>query len=82
MSYKRKQEDKRRLKKLYEKTKYGYGAGAWFSEKKGRYIRYSCHNEWLKTRCRRMTRRKMKNIDISHKGNEYKKLYDYWWKIL
>lgn len=82
MSHKRKLEDKRRIKKLYEKTKCAYGAGAWFDERKGRYIKYSCHNKWLKTHCRRMVRRRMKNIGMAQKGNGYRKLFDYWWELL
>lgn len=83
MSYKRAQERNRRLKKLYDKTKNSYGAGVWFSERKNRYIRYSCHNEWLKTHTRRTTRRRIKqNNDFYQKGNLYKKNYDYWWELL
>lgn len=42
MSYRRSQERNRRLKKLYNETKNLYGAGAWYDEEKGRYIKYSC----------------------------------------
>ena len=82
MSHKRKCEEKRRLKKLYEKTKHTYGTGVWFNKDKNRYIKYSCHNKWLKTHCRRMVRRRMKNIGMSPKGNGYRKLFDYWWELL
>ena len=82
MSYQRKREENRRLKKLYEETKNAYGAGAWYDERKGRYIRYSCHSEWLKTHCRRMTRRRMKNKTGRYSGCAYKKFYDYWWELL
>lgn len=83
MSYKRAQERNRRLKKLFEETKYAYGAGAWYSDRKKRYIKYSCHNEWLKTHCRRVTRRRMKQDEDSYqKGNKYKRRYDYWWELL
>ena len=82
MSHKRKCEENRRLKKLYEKTRHSYGAGVWFDEMKGRYIKYSCHNKWLKTHCRRIIRRRMKNIGMSRKGNGYRKLFDYWWELL
>jgi hypothetical protein len=40
MSYRRKQEEKKRLKKLYAKTRNGYLCGAWYHDDKGRYIRY------------------------------------------
>ena len=82
MSHKRKCEENRRLKKLYEKTRHAYGAGVWFDESKGRYIKYSCHNKWLKTHCRRIIRRRMKNIGMPRKGNGYRKLFDYWWELL
>ena len=81
MSHKRSVEDKRRLKKLYEDTKNNYGSGVWHDEKKNRYIRYTCHNEWFKTHSRRIIRRKLKNSDILLDGNKYKKIYDYWWTV-
>ena len=81
MSYKRKVEDKRRLKKNYEETKNTYGAGTWYDETKNRYIRYSCNNEWFKTHCRRVIRRKLKkNTELSGRYS-YKKYFDYWWII-
>lgn len=83
MSHKRKREDNRRLKKLYNETKNGYGAGAQYSEKKNRYIRYSCHNAWLKARCRKLTRKRLKNdIDAPISKGGYKKFFDYWWELL
>lgn len=82
MSYKRKQKEKQKLEKLYKNTKNSYGAGAWYDERKGRYIRYSCHNEWLKTHSRRITRRKMKNETGRYSNCSYKKFYDYWGKLL
>jgi len=83
MSHKRKKEDNRRLKKLYDETKNWYGAGAYYNEKKNRYIKYSCHNTWLKSHCQKMIRRKLKNdfsTGISKGG--YKKFFDYWWELL
>lgn len=82
MSHKRKIEDKHRLKKLYEETKNSYGAGAWFNKNKNRYIRYTCHNKWLKKYCSKAIRRKMKNMEVSPKGNDYRKIFDYWWELL
>lgn len=81
MSYRRKQEEKHRLKKLYKETKNSYGAGVWYNEEKHRYIRYTCHNEWTKTYGRRLIRRRLKNKDCPF-GCFYKKFYDYWWEIL
>lgn len=81
MSYRRKQEEKHRLKKLYNETKNSYGAGVWYSEEKHRYIRYTCHDEWTKTYGRRLVRRRLKNKDCPF-GCYYKRFYDYWWEIL
>ena len=81
MSHKRSTEDKRRLKRLYDETKNSYGAGAYFNERKNRYIRYSCHNEWFKTYSRKIVRRKLKNNEDLIHGNSYKKIFDYWWTI-
>lgn len=82
MSYKRSQERKHRLKKLYDQTKNSYGAGVWYSEKKNRYIRYSCHSSWLKHYCRKITRRRIKwDNDLTGKNNSYKKKFDYWWAL-
>ena len=81
MSHKRSVEDKRRLKKLYEDTKNNYCSGAWYDEKKNRYIRYTCQNEWFKTYSRRIVRRKLKNDEDLIHGNSYKKIFDYRWTV-
>lgn len=83
MSHRRKTEDKRRLKRLYEETKHQYGTGVWYSDKKNRFIRYSCHNAWLKRYCSKITRTRMKNIlENSNSKAEYKKIFDYWWILI
>ena len=81
MSHRRKEEDKHRLKKLYNKTHSSYGAGAYYDNQKERYIRYSCHNERIKTHCRRITRRRLKREEAKCNNCTYKKMYDYWWEI-
>lgn len=83
MSYKRAQERNRRLKKLYDKTKNSYGAGAYYSKRKNRLIPIYLSSPWLKAHCRRQTRRHLKqNIDnLDIKGNNYKKYFDYWWEL-
>lgn len=40
MSYKRKQDEKRRLKKLWDETKNGWLCGAWYRGDKKRIVRY------------------------------------------
>lgn len=83
MSYKRAQERNRRLKKLYNETKNSYGAGVYYSERKNRLIPIYLSNPWIKARCRRSTRHRLKqNIDnLDIKGNSYKKYFDYWWEL-
>lgn len=84
MSYQRARERNRRLRKLYDATKNGYGNGAWYDEEKSRYIRYSCHDKDLKDLCRRTTRRRLKRLDpdaMPQRGS-YKKVFDYWWILL
>jgi hypothetical protein len=83
MSHQRKSEDKRRLKRLYEETKNGYGAGAWYNDKKDRLIKYSCHSTWLKRYCSKITRTRMKTIfENPREKCNYKKYFDYWWILL
>lgn len=82
MSYRRSKEDKHRLKKLYDKTKNSYGAGAWYNEKKERYIRfYSSNTPGYTKYLRRIANRKVRRAKIPLKYSQYKKLYDYWWTL-
>lgn len=81
MSHKRKEEDKKRLKKVYEETKNGYGPGVWFDDKKRRYVRLDFTNKWLKTHTTRIIRRKLKNEHCFFEKSLYKKYYDYWWEL-
>lgn len=81
MSYRRSIEDKRRLEKLHNETRNSYFAGAWYNEKKGRYVKYTCHDEWFKTYSRRIVRRKLKNNEDLIHGNSYKKIFDYKWTV-
>lgn len=80
MSHTRSIETKRRLNNLYRQTKYAYGAGAYFDEKKNRLIKYSVNNKTIKLICRRTTRRHIANDDNTMRGG-YRKYYDYWWEI-
>ena len=53
MSYKRKSDEKKRLKRLWDETKNGYLAGAYFDEERNRYIRYykseiKYYHDWKK----------------------------------
>lgn len=71
--------EKRKLKKLYEETKYGCEAGAWQKDD-GRIVKYwTCPNarKWLKRCCSKATR-KMKEVAD---GSAYKRIFDYWWSL-
>ena len=81
MDYKSKQEEKRRLQKLYNETKTFFGAGAYFDDKKSRIIRFYIYPEgkkFLKKRSRRAVRRSKEKLN----GASYKRLYDYWYELL
>ena len=81
--YFRSKERDRRLKKLYDATKSGYGAGAWYNEEKKRYIRCSNSNttgytKWL----RRLSNRRIRRMkDVTLNNGQYKKVFDYWWEL-
>ena len=79
MSHRRKIEDKRRLKKLYNETRTLYGSGAYFDKDAGRYIRYSAggvgRRRWFKRQSNKSVRR---HKDASLKGNQYRRVFDYW----
>lgn len=81
MSHRRKREENHRLKKLYEETKNGYGRGAWYSDKKQRYVRYYAYSTTgLTKQLRRTSNKKVRNSDdVPMRGSGYKKCYDYWW---
>ena len=83
MSYQRKQEDNRRLKKLFDETQNSYGNGAYFDRRKKRIIKCSFSNgstypKYLKRQSNKKIR-KIKHYLI--KRGDYKKLYDYWWML-
>lgn len=82
MGYRRAKERNRRLKKLYDETKNGYGAGAYYNEKKKRYIKCPSSNTPGYTKSlRKISNRRVRKSDIPLKGCSYKKLYDYWWEL-
>lgn len=68
------------LEKLYKETKNAYFAGAYFSKKKQRLIRYSCNHKDYK----RIANRKVRNLDqeLAPKGKQYKKYYDLMWEVM
>ena len=79
MSYHRKLEDKRRLKKLADTNQYGT---AYWDTKKQRYIRVyltktTGFNKFFKRHSNKRVRC-AKNIVF---GRHYKKVFDYWWNL-
>lgn len=80
MGYKRSQETKKRNERLYAETMRHYGNGVYFSEKKGRYIRYwqPRRAKYIKRKCNRAVRRYKGALNT--KG-AYRKVSEYWWEI-
>lgn len=80
MSWQRSTETKRRLKKLHENTIHHYGAGVWYDEKKGRYIRcwQPRRAQWVKNQCNRAVRRYKGTLPT--KGS-YRKVAEFWWNV-
>lgn len=80
MGYKRSKETKKRYKHLYDETMRHYGAGVWYNDEKGRYIRYwqPRRAKFAKRKCNRAVRR-YKGA-LSSKG-AYRKVSEYWWDI-
>lgn len=55
-----------------------YVDGVW--QPVGKYVKYpknSAKQKFLK----RQTNKKIRKSDISHKGNDYRKHYEYWWTM-
>lgn len=71
---------KDKLRKLYEETYKWYGAGAYYDEDKGIYIKYSCASKYWRKYSNKVVRRNI--LFKLPKGSSYKKLFDYWWTIL
>lgn len=88
MSYQRKQEDKRRLNKLYASTRQSCGAGAYYDQRKDRIIRYSYADKgrgrYLKRLSSRAVRRQDTNEDSPPAPGAraaYRRTFDYWWNL-
>lgn len=80
MGYRRSRQERRRLKKLYEQTKYSGCGGAWYDDEKQRYIRYFSSNKPGYTKMlRRISNRKVRKSKELLNYGLYRKTYDYWW---
>lgn len=82
MSYRRKQVERRKLRKL-AKNRTGWRGGAYYDEEKKRYIRYwmSKRNHltgYWKKQCNKQVRRA---DNLFGKGNSYRKCAEYRWKF-
>lgn len=83
--HKRRLNDLRRLRKLYEETKHSYGRGAWYDEAKGRIVEYSfsdCSNK--SSYAKRASNRKVRHSDntVCYNRGKYRRLYDYWREMI
>lgn len=82
MSYQTKQEEKIKLKKLYEKTKNSCRAGAYYDEDKDRLIKFSPRRKSKYTKyLRKVANRKVRRYSEDLSYGSYRKVYDYWWEI-
>ena len=83
MDWASKQEENRRLKKLYDETKWNCFAGAWYSEAKKRLIKFSQPTERKKFAKRQSVKRIRSSNDelISGKGCRANRLFDYKWEV-
>lgn len=83
MDWASKQEENRRLKKLYDETKWNCFAGAWYDEAKKRFIKFSQPTERKKFAKRQSVRRIRSSSDelISGKGCRANRLFDYEWEV-
>lgn len=82
MAYKQAQKRKKRLVKTYKQTKNNYGAGVWFNEDKGFYVKCSSSSTPGYTKAlRRISNRKVRRSKDLYNHSSYKKLYDYWWTL-
>lgn len=79
--YYRNPETQRRLKKQAMMGK--YRSGVYYDPDDERYKKFYIqrHMRWLKKKNSRRVRQMMKSIETSAKGNEHKKLIDYWWSV-
>ena len=86
MSHKRKQEDKRRLQKLYEEIGGGYPA-PYHDRETGRLIRFTRADfgnvtSYHKRQAAKKVRREPITPDSpAYRGADYRRLYDYLWEL-
>ena len=88
MKWSAKQEEKRRLKKLYDETgKFSCAPGAFRNDKRGGILErgypYSTNHKnikkWLRRRSNRKNRRRADEETLQR--NQHKKQFDLWWEL-
>lgn len=78
MSYKRKKEDTRRLRKTYESTG-GYLVGVYYSDRKQRYVRF--YQGKKAKYFRKCSNKRVRKEPETLQYGKYRRAYDYWWKL-
>ena len=82
MSHKLKQEDKRRLERLYEQTRHSLDGGACYDKRKGRLIRYTWNKgTGLTKHLRHCGNHAVRRAGLALHGAQYRRLFGYWWKL-
>ena len=82
MGWKRCQNRKHRLIKLYNNTKNSYGSGVYYDEDKKRYIRYSfSKSSKLPKFLKKVSNKKLRHSKDTLNKGKYKKYFDYWWSL-
>ncbi len=83
----RRQKEETKLKRLYNATKFSYGAGAYYDKEQNRIRKYTCNSASLRRSLNRSLRRKMAECHgwMRHERlapGTYRKMKDYWWQLL
>lgn len=83
MSHRRKAMERRKLKKLHDETWNSVFAGAYWNDRKQRYVRfYTCRTPGYTKYLRRLSNRRVRHsLDVPMRGSGYRKHYDYWWEL-
>ena len=82
MGNKRKAEDKRRLRKVYVATRNSCIAGVYYDKRKKRYVRFSSGRNGRGRFYRKAGNRKVRRTKVASNHGGYRKIYDYWWKLI
>ena len=79
MSWKRCQNRKHRLIKLYNNTRTSYSSGVYYDKDKNRYIRYSfSKSSKLPRFLKKYSNKKLRHSEDTLNKGKYKRYFDYW----